>query len=39
MTEDQCHLNPKKTKRNLELIAAVAATVEKDAWMTVQNLA
>ena len=39
MTEDQCHLNPKKTKRNLELIAPVAATVEKDAWMTVQNLA
>ena len=31
MTEDQYHLNAKKIKRNLELIAAVAASFEKDA--------
>ena len=33
------HLNTKKTMRTLEVVAAVAATIEKDAWLTVSNLA
>ena len=39
ITDDQNHLNSKKTKRNLKLVAALAASVKKEAWMTVSNLA
>ena len=38
-TDDQRHLNAKKTRRTQDLIAAVAAPVGKDAWVTVKNLA
>ena len=29
ITDDQCHLKAKKTRRTSELVTAVAATVEK----------
>ena len=38
-TDDQRHLNAKKTRRTQDLIAAVAATIDKDARVTVQYLA
>ena len=37
--DDQGHLNVKKTWRTQNLIAAVAASVDRDAWVTVQYLA
>ena len=37
-TNDQRHLKAKMTKRTQDLIAAVASTVDKDAWVTVQYL-
>ena len=39
ITDDQNHLNAKKTKRTLWLVTAVPATVEKYVWVTVSNLA
>ena len=37
--DDQGHLNVKKTWRTQALIPAVAASVDRDAWVTVQYLA
>ena len=37
-TNDQRHLKAKMTRRTQDLIAAVASTVDKDAWVTVQYL-
>jgi hypothetical protein len=38
-TEDQRPLNSKKTKRTLDLVAAVAAAVEEDAHLNIDDLA
>jgi histone-lysine N-methyltransferase SETMAR len=38
-TSDQRHSNPKKTKRNLDVIAAVAASLEENRRFTVRELA
>ena len=38
-TEDQRYQNPKKTKRTKAVIAAVAAAVQKDARVSVRELA
>ncbi len=37
--KDQRHLNPQKTKRRLDTIAAVAAAVEEEPGVTVRDLA
>jgi histone-lysine N-methyltransferase SETMAR len=38
-TEDQRHLSAKKTKRTVNLVAAVAAAVKEDARVSIQELA
>ena len=38
-TEDQRHLSAKKTKRSMEIVAAVTADVKEDARVSVEELA
>jgi hypothetical protein len=38
-TDEKRHLNPKKTKRTLDIVAAVAANVKADRRVTCRELA